>query len=48
MAALLEGGANPTQTNLIGHKPADYARSDAMRRMLDSFTNKVLFNMHIF
>ena len=48
MAALLEGGANPTQTNLSGHKPADYARSDAMRRMLDSFSNKVQLNMHIF
>jgi len=44
VAALLEGGANPTQTNLSGHKPSDYARSDAMRRMLDSFTTKVLFN----
>ena len=40
VAALLDGGANPTQTNLSGHKPADYSRSDAMKKLLESYATK--------
>ncbi len=43
VAALLEGGCNPSLANLGGHKPIEYATSDAMRQLIESYTTKVLY-----
>ncbi|XP_057377244.1 mitochondrial disaggregase-like isoform X4 [Daphnia carinata] len=40
VAALLEGGCNPSLPNLSGHKPIDYANSDAMKKLLESYIAK--------
>ncbi|EFX86089.1 hypothetical protein DAPPUDRAFT_313073 [Daphnia pulex] len=40
VAALLDAGANPSLANLGGHKPIDYANSDAMRELLESYIIK--------
>lgn len=41
VAALLDGGCNPSLPNLSGHKPIDYANSDAMKKLLESYIVKV-------
>lgn len=41
VAALLDGGCNPSLTNLGGHKPIEYANSDAMKKLIESYTVKV-------
>jgi len=38
--ALLEGGSNPIKANLSGHKPMDYACSDAMKQLLEGYSVK--------
>ena len=43
VAALLDGGCNPSLTNLGGHKAIDYANSDAMKQLIESYTVKVFF-----
>lgn len=40
MAALLEGGCNPSLPNVAGHKPVDYANSTAMKQLIESYTTK--------
>jgi hypothetical protein len=37
----LDAGANPSLANLGGHKPIDYANSDAMRKLLENYIMKV-------
>uniref|UniRef100_A0A8C5MBR5 Mitochondrial disaggregase n=1 Tax=Leptobrachium leishanense TaxID=445787 RepID=A0A8C5MBR5_9ANUR len=37
---LLEGGANPTQKNEMGHSPLDYAREGEVKRLLSTWKSK--------
>lgn len=41
VAALLDGGCNPSLANLGGHKPIEYASSDAMKQLIESYATKV-------
>jgi hypothetical protein len=44
----LDAGANPSLANLGGHKPIDYANSDAMRKLLESYIIKVTDSIKMF
>ena len=45
--ALLEGGSNPVKANLSGHKPVDYARTDAMKKLLEGYSVKVTISLFL-
>lgn len=36
----MDGGCDPSIPNLAGHKPVDYANSDAMKQLIQSYATK--------